>query len=1652
MIKNVLFLIFFSLFSLIASEPDIQILSQSSNSFQLKIVFPEPQLIKTDSKIKNQLSTYIHTDGLSLLKEEGYPRVPYLTKMFSLPSNKVSYRIIDIKKENISVTNYLFNVSSLQILDNSNSKIIKNKDIIDISNHGLFREVPIFTLNIFPVRLDNTGKNAEVLRSITIEITSTFAKEKTQIKSGNYPLKEKSVLKKLLINGDRVTYKVDQSLSKSIITNQRYQSGRYKLLVNKTGLYKITYADLIAAEVPLEQFDTRKLHLTNRGQEIPVYFKGGEDGIFDPGDYFEFWATKNEKTFFYKYPDVYSDPYTNITVYWLGEGNISGLRLAEESGALTITDDRQYIIPKYFTEKLHIEQNNAFHSFGKANIDSLSYTMDHWFFDRGVIAIGSKTYNAFIPWPYTASIGPSVYIKTVMRGLSFKSKNNPLLNHQVEIWLNDRRAASSGSWQDQNLHILTNENDIGLSQTDISHGENQFRIVMDQTGVTDITLLNWFEITYQRMYRAYQNEIKFKKQDNLPENFIIQFEIDGFDGPDIDLYKVGVSKIVNNRINYVTADDELSSYQIAFQDTIFYPNIEYIAVTEDRKKKPLDIVVDTPWLSDEEQSSLLNLSNSADYLIITDDLFYQNCLQLKSYREGFGLQVEVVRVEDIYDEFNYGIKSPLAIKDFLKYAFDNWDPNHRLLYVNLVGDASFDYKNGDYVPTFLFETVDYGAAASDFQYALISGDDSTPDLIVGRIPVSNNSEFEAYFDKLKAYEDPSNIGDWRNRGLFISGNDANTMEQFTGLPAFRTQNQRLINMKAPEGYFTRKLNTVEDTTIQGGDPNFGSTPTLLDYFDDGLALINFFGHGGGGIWADVGLFNSSDIERLNNGSRLPFIKSMTCFTGAFESASINGIAEQLIVTPEKGAIGVLAASGVGWLHNDFALGWTLTEFLLNQGLTVGEAVLYTKIFYLNNNVYVTELFDSTIPSYFSLELSMANHYNLLGDPYVSIAVPQNNLKVSVDNTIPAIGDTVHIVIETPFSSGSGRIELCNENHEPLEEKFLDINNFRSEVEFSIPPELETQLAYIKAYAINFSGDQDGRGVANLAINKALLDSIIVSPRNPIIGDELFFSAYITSPIALQRVRIKNLKGPTGEYHTFDLQEVNNTLWTSTSAFGPFLFSDTVYFDILMDDTAGVSYLSRRNKLIIKDPRPDLRVANNGLSFGGTEQIELDLMVENNSDSTISQITIEFYVDSLGSGTEPIHFEKIILEANQKKTISFVIDQALVQPALPFRIVIDRENTIKERNEENNIQTVNFPGNLFNLPQTIGTTHDGLQNDTLNLNHFTRFRLPPQGLTASSVLSFRTKTNNELLSLEEQPGLSYVNFFGMTEPISILLEFENTAAVQTKNAFLEFKVDTSLYETFSLQNVSICRFVSNLNRWLAINTEVSGDKISASLNQPGEYALFQVEDVKKPVIEITVNGRILHDNMLVPLNPSLAFILQDENGVDLTSGFNIYIDDQKLSGEELNVPDSVQNANSIALIAKPQLSAGNHTLRTEVADAFGNTLDKTLSFRVAGSFDLQIYGNYPNPFEESTVISFLILANNVLDNFSLKIYTVAGRQIREIKNPQGSDEIWDPGYHEIEWDGRDQDGRLVANGVYFALIRAKLADKSFEETLKIAKLK
>ncbi|MFC2089098.1 C25 family cysteine peptidase, partial [Calditrichota bacterium] len=702
-------------------------------------------------------------------------------------------------------------------------------------------------------------------------------------------------------------------------TGDRYKSGRYKILVKEDGLYQITYQDLLDAGMDVNSLNPRKLRLFNKGQEIAIYFKGAVDLSFDQGDYFEFWGEKNQNTFLNQYPDQYQDPFTDVNVYWLENSTSNGLRMVEESGALTVSNPANYVVPIFYKEKIHFENDHYYEHFGQpsANLDLPSYTLDLWYYDSGISAVGSRTYNAYIPHPWETGAN-SVFIKAMMRGKSYYNYDtNRLESHQAEIWLNDKKVGESGVWKNQAMHVIENSGGLGLSQSDIHHGDNDFRIVMDQTGVLDVVMLNWFDISYLRKYRADNNFINFRKQEGVPPNYTFQFEIDGFNRSDIEVYKKGVSKIVNSRIDFYTnQDDNYSSYRLSFQDKIFYSGIEYIAITKDKKKKPISIVEDLPWFPDATNDvSLLDQSNKAEYLIITQELLYDNVLQLKQYLEQKGVSVEVVKVQDIYDEFNYGIKSPLAIKDFLTYVYESWDQSTQLYYVNLIGAASENYKTAstskpDLVPTFLFQTKKYGSSGSDFYYTLISGgeNDIVPDLVISRIPAKNNSEFLNYFDKLQNYESAANAGVWANKALMISGNDASTEELNVYPHAFRSQNQRIINYKIPDAYFSRKINTVRDDDTTRYDPNFGGTTDLINYWDDGLLYINFFGHGGGGIWADVQLFNLNNIDRLNNGYLLPFVTSMTCFTGAFENKSLSGIAEKLITIADRGAIGVYAST------------------------------------------------------------------------------------------------------------------------------------------------------------------------------------------------------------------------------------------------------------------------------------------------------------------------------------------------------------------------------------------------------------------------------------------------------------------------------------------------------------------------------------------------------------------------------------------------------------------------------------------------------------------------------------------------------------------------------------------------------------------------
>ena len=97
-----------------------------------------------------------------------------------------------------------------------------------------------------------------------------------------------------------------------------------------------------------------------------------------------------------------------------------------------------------------------------------------------------------------------------------------------------------------------------------------------------------------------------------------------------------------------------------------------------------------------------------------------------------------------------------------------------------------------------------------------------------------------------------------------------------------------------------------------------------------------------------------------------------------------------------------------------------------------------------------------------------------------------------------------------------------------------------------------------------------------------------------------------------------------------------------------------------------------------------------------------------------------------------------------------------------------------------------------------------------------------------------------------------------------------------------------------------------------------------------------------------------------------------------------------------------------------------------------------------------YGNFPNPFK--TVTRFTYELTHTVADFSLTIYSVNGRKIKQFKigSILGDFSPNVGGYHEIIWDGRDEWGDYIANGVYFYKYRIKYNNRTFTSIGKVAR--
>lgn len=215
--------------------------------------------------------------------------------------------------------------------------------------------------------------------------------------------------------------------------------------------------------------------------------------------------------------------------------------------------------------------------------------------------------------------------------------------------------------------------------------------------------------------------------------------------------------------------------------------------------------------------------------------------------------------------------------------------------------------------------------------------------------------------------------------------------------------------------------------------------------------------------------------------------------------------------------------------------------------------------------------------------------------------------------------------------------------------------------------------------------------------------------------------------------------------------------------------------------------------------------------------------------------------------------------------------------------------------------------------------------------------------------------------------------------------------------------------------------------------------------------FIKPDTTRPSLKVTFDGNDIFDGEFVSPKPDIKIELSDKSFLPVTdtSAIQLVLNNKAISySSSKDVKINFNSSNpKVVLNYKPTLANGEYTLNVIGKNGAGNFADSagiSKTFQVSSDIKLIDLYNYPNPFRNETYFTFKL--TQIPDEFKIKIYTVSGRMIKEIiKNP--NELKFD--FNKIYWDGRDQDGDLLANGVYLYKILMTKGDKTENYLQKIA---
>ncbi|MDP2036675.1 MAG: type IX secretion system sortase PorU [Ignavibacteria bacterium] len=1025
-------------------------------------------------------------------------------------------------------------------------------DLVTFGDFGLVRNLPVQTIKVYPVQFDAASNQIKIYNKIVFRVNIAAS-------SSNKTIVNDETLSSLIDNWQIAKNWGEQQQSRlQKVSNSLLADGTwFRFETNEEGIHKIDRTFLQNLGVDVNTIDPKTIKIygyggapltedlsktNNKGLiENAIKIIGEEDGKFDAADYILFYARPTD---FWEYNKEYEtvkrtkNYYAKKNYYWLTFGGTAGKRMADKA---SLNASNAY--PQTFTR--------AFKSYEKDSLN-IGESGREYFGEQLDANLKSRTFiNSLNSWVLNTPIDYTVRVAhTSTSSTKYKIEESGSQIYSGSIWGIDS-------------HYDYGADDIAQAvyRGGVTDERSVLKISLLEPTATTKLYLDYIEIGYNKYLRATGDNLTVFSKDTTA---VLDYTLTNFSSSAIQIFDVtdfSNVKLISNSV--------ISGGQARFQASESKGGVsKYVAVTSNAYKTP------TNAAKVENSNIRGTLSGSELIVIAPKDLKTQaeRYLKYRTTDSPSKMTAQVFYVDEIFNEFSGGLFDPMAIRDFIKFAYDSWQLKPS--YVLMFGDGTYDYLNTvknniNFVPTYQTQESlnEISSYTSDDYFVRVSGADYKPDLAIGRICVQSAKEADIAIDKIISYETVQSKGDWRTSITLIADDGpAGTGED--NMSMHTAQSETIANSILPKFFFQNKIYLVAYPTVYVGvgrrKPEVNKA--IINAINNGTLILNYVGHGSPELWAHENVFEkTTSIPQLKNANYF-FLTAATCDFGRYDDSKVQSSTEILMNMKDAGTILAFTASRI--VYSDY-------NSQLNDSL-------YTNLF---RNKDVTGLPLRVGKGYFLTKQYIVNRendekYHLFGDPTIRINLPVlpvnidsvngkgttsqiqvsalSNVKIkgSVRNSEgkinPINGEVVLTVYDSERSVYYQEMEYTVKQQGGLIYKGrATVSNGLFETEFVVPKDISYENKNGKVVAYVSNSATDGIGYSSNIVVGGTNQSLTNDNKGPEIeiffDDTNFESSYLVNPSFTLIAKLKDQTGlnTTGTGIGHKLEAVINDDATNT---------------------------------------------------------------------------------------------------------------------------------------------------------------------------------------------------------------------------------------------------------------------------------------------------------------------------------------------------------------------------------------------------------------------------------------------------------------------------------------------------------------------------